>query len=379
MPIQVVTIKGRPNLYLRGTVLGQEVYESTGTADPEIAEAIRIRREAGILKGRVFGQQAVVTFDEAVQSYLKKEPRGAKEREYIDRLMGHWCPGWDARPARPTAEWPRLADLDQVAVDRAIEALVPPRTLTGGRIRQPAPATKARLQDVIVAILNHAARRGWCDRPNLERPGRPRQRTRWLAPAEARRLIAAAREPHRTLVTFLLCTGARLGEAIDLPWDDVDLTHDRVVLRDTKNGTDRIVALPTAAKLALANLKGRSGAVFRRPDGRPYADKERISGGQIKTAWRGIRTRAGLGPDVTPHTCRHSWATWFYGLTRDLLLLQDEGGWLTVAMVTRYTKLMPPALTVEIASVWGEAHPRIGLLPQPCKPRAARKRRTAKT
>lgn len=44
MPLEVKKIPGRTRLYLRGTVLGQSVLETTGTSDPEAAEAISIGR-----------------------------------------------------------------------------------------------------------------------------------------------------------------------------------------------------------------------------------------------------------------------------------------------------------------------------------------------
>ena len=128
----------------------------------------------------------------------------------------------------------------------------------------------------------------------------------------------------RALLHFLLCTGARLSEALDLDWQDVDLAERRAVFRETKNGFDRLAHLPSACVVTLANLPGREGAVFRRPDRQPYADRHRLEGGQIRAGFRGACRRAGLGQDVTPHVLRHSWATWLYALCRDPVLLRDE-------------------------------------------------------
>ena len=111
------------------------------------------------------------------------------------------------------------------------------------------------------------------------------------------------------------------------------------------------------------NVAGhRTGAVFRTDDGSPYADTGRQFGGQIKTGFRSALMRAQLR-EVTPHDLRHTWATWFYALTKDPLLLKAEGGWATLAMVERYAHLMPSGLAGEIRSVWGASHPRIGALP----------------
>ena len=63
-------------------------------------------------------------------------------------------------------------------------------------------------------MLHHAAKRGWCSLPVIERPKAPEGRVRWLTPAEADRLIEACAKHLRPLVIFLLYTGARVGEAL---------------------------------------------------------------------------------------------------------------------------------------------------------------------
>lgn len=137
---------------------------------------------------------------------------------------------------------------------------------------------------MITAIMRHAARRKWCDRPELERIRQPRGRTAWLSPAEASALDAALAPHLRPLCHFILCTGARLAEAIELDWQDVRLGDRLVIFRDTKSGHDRVAHLPDAAVVLLANLPAeadgsRKGRVFRRPDGEAYADKGRQEGG----------------------------------------------------------------------------------------------------
>lgn len=336
--------------YVRGTVRGIRCYETCGTSEPEQAKAYRAKREAELYERALFGARAVVSFKSAALSYLDFEARSERTKDYVNRLVEHFG----------TA---KLATIDQAAADKAVTAIVGDDA---------APATKIRtVYTPLTSVLMHAADRQWCDRPKFRRPSVPKSRTPWLAPEDALRLVDAAAPHLRPLLHFILCTGARLSEALDLDWSDVDLPAAKVIFRETKNGRDRAAALPEAAILTVANLPGRAGKVFRRDDGDPYADRERQEGGQIKTAWRTACKRAGLGrergevflPSITPHGLRHTWATWFYGLTRDPLLLKTEGGWETIAMVERYAHLMPSELVPEINRVWGASHPRIGTLP----------------
>lgn len=68
------------------------------------------------------------------------------------------------------------------------------------------------------------------------------------------------------------------------------------------------------------------------------------SGGQIGKQFAKAVKKAGMDEDViTPHVCRHTWATWFYAQTKDVRRLQDEGGWKSGEW-QRYTKLGTPSL-----------------------------------
>lgn len=219
-----------------------------------------------------------------------------------------------------------------------------------------------------VAVLRHAAMRQWCVPPIVARPQADKGEPRWLTPDEAERLIAAAGKHMRPLVIFLLYTGARAGEALWLDWRNVDLARAHVAFvhsrqadgPKTKTQLSRGVPLHPRVVAALANLPHREGEVFRRPGGKPYARPEKLgdtsAGARIEKAFAGAVERAGLGKrlphpdpkkakagatvletDVTPHVCRHTWATWDYARNRDLGALQKLGGWKTVQMVFRYT------------------------------------------
>lgn len=349
MPLKLRKRKNSPNWYIRGTVRGAPVDESTLTADRAAAEAIRIKREGEALERSVFGAAASATFLEAAVGYLE----GGGDGRFLgswDEALGRWT-GIIGQLAAT-----KLAAIGQGEIERCAKILYPLAS----------PATRNRQAITpIAAVLHHAAERDLCAWRRIRRLEEPRARFTWLRPAEADRLIAGCSPHLAPLVTFLIYTGARLSEAIDLDWAEVDLVGRRVAFLDTKNGTDRGVPLCQRAVVALANIDHRMGRVFRRPDGEPYADKERLEGGQIKTAWRTACRRADLvvpvldehgkpkldarkrpvvKPTVTPHDCRHTWATWLYAESRNLRLLMELGGWRTMQMVTRYAHVNPDHL-----------------------------------
>src|SRR5947209_1531249 len=89
MSLKLVHRKGSNQFYLRGTVRGVSVFETTGTDDPAAAEAIRIRREGELLHQSVFGQSASVSFAEAALSYIED----GGEKRYLggfDDRTGKW-------------------------------------------------------------------------------------------------------------------------------------------------------------------------------------------------------------------------------------------------------------------------------------------------
>lgn len=344
MPLKLCKRPGRATFYVRGTVRGQSVFESTGTDRRNHAEAYRAKREAELYNRSIYGARAVVTFATAVESYLKGEPRHPGQVKLVAKLLEHLGSK-------------RLGEITQSDLDHAYEVLLRPGA---------SPAT--RLRNVLTplrAILEHAARRGWCGRPAFEVPRQPRPRVAYLTPAQASALIEAAAPHLRPLIVFLIGTAARMSEALELDWADIDLAAARVTFQRTKPGKQRRLDLVPSVRAALATLPHREGRVFRpvyprrkRRDeagpqwviGEAFHDSNRTGGGQIKTAWAGACRRANI-QGIRPHDLRHTAASWHYALYRDLLRLQEFGGWYSLKEVQIYAHLLPEHYGAEVA-VW---------------------------
>jgi hypothetical protein len=71
MPLRLNRRKGTVNWYIRGTVRGIAVEESTGTSDRKRAEAYRVKREAEIWDRAVLGPAQTTKFIEAATSYME--------------------------------------------------------------------------------------------------------------------------------------------------------------------------------------------------------------------------------------------------------------------------------------------------------------------
>jgi integrase len=331
MPLKVTRRASNGALTITGTVAGTRIRRRAQSDDPKLAAEEAATIEADFLRAAWHGERrGARSFAEAVTSYLEAAPRTESTKARVRRLL----------LALGTAG---LAEIDQGTIARLKPAVLRPGA---------SPATVSR--GVIVplrAVLRHAHRRGWCDAPVFEIPRRLEGRTRFLLPNEAERPIGAAAPHIRPLLLFLVSTGARMSEAIELEWRDLDLQGSRAIFWRTKTGKRRVAMLPRAVA-ALSALSHRDGPVFRWETTRSrtgtkasrihaYADRGREEGGHIKTAWKGAIRRAGLHHELTPHDLRHTWASWHYALRRDLLALKVEGGWSSVALVERYAHLLP--------------------------------------
>lgn len=355
MPLSVRTRPDTGQLEIYGTVKpagakrGIRIRQRPGSTDPALAAEEARTLEYTLLRTAWHGEKPTARrFGEAVESYVKARHPKPHDLALIKRLFLHFgdCP---------------LASLDQVAVDEARDKL----------LRSPTAASTIRsIIMPLSAILNHAARRGWCSPPRFESPRQSPGRTRFFMPAQVEALTQHAAPHLRPLITFLIGTGCRLGEALKLDWSDVDLRGARVILweGETKSGRRRVVNLLPAAVAALSALPHREGRVFRPGNrhGQITADAYTLTAGgsfQIRTAWGSASRLAGLPgktierikfqAELGPHTLRHSWATWHYAIHKDLLLLKQEGGWASTSQVERYAHLMPAGCEDDIRRVWG--------------------------
>lgn len=308
MPLKVIRRHGSPYWYLRGSFRGELVDESTKVADRGQAETIRAKREGEILHRQVGGAKATATFLEAAVSYMEN----GGERRFLERLVGHFGAT-------------TLGRIGQSEIEAAARKLYPGAS----------PSTVNRqVFTPMSAVMSHAAKRKLGDKPAFERPTQPRGRVRWISYKEADSLIAACAPHLAPLVTFMLYTGCRVGEALALQWRDVNLERAHATFLETKNGDRRGIPLHPRATTALEALRGRDGHVFRTRTGAPYLPKA-DGGGQIKTGFNAACRRAGI-TDFRPHDCRHTWATWHYAKNRDIAALMRLGGWRSTAMVLRY-------------------------------------------
>lgn len=174
------------------------------------------------------------------------------------------------------------------------------------RRRKPvSDGTIAREVVTLRAALRWAVKQKWIAKdPYVEAPASSPPRERWLSRDEAARLLLECRMPHvRLFVALGLYTAARAGALFGLRWEQVDLERGMINF-DAGRGNKRRNPIPIADALRPYLLEARAGATtghVLEHGGKPISS--------IKNGFNAACRRARLD-DVTPHTLRHTAATW---------------------------------------------------------------------
>lgn len=318
MPLRLRKRKGSRNWWLRGTVRGIFVEESTGTDSRPVADAVRVQREAELLNRSVFGAKAAGTWIEAAVSYLETRRPGRSDRRYIEKLNEHWL-------ATP------LARIDQAELDRSAQQIYPKASNETRNRQFYTPAG---------AILHHAAEHGLTDWRKIRRPKLKNPRNRFLPDHAAALLLKHAGPDLKPLLTMLFYTGARIGEAVSLTWGDVDLRRRWLTLDVAKQDEQRGVYIHDALLIELANMtKG--------------TDRDSVFGFTSRwSVYKPLRELCkAVGVKFTPHMARHSFATWLRQQGHDLRKVQEAGRWKDYKSVLRYSHVEAAEVRSAVASL----------------------------
>lgn len=237
--------------------------------------------------GRVGRQSAQDTPLELVLvRYWEKVGKALASRETAKAALGYWS---DFFPG---------ATVSEVTEDRliAFREWLTEAGKSDGYIK--------RIFGVGASALNRAAKHGEISAApyiSLGEDAPPRDRV--LTLAESCALWLATELPHeRMMLALLYGTLARPEAALALRREYVDF--DRRLLTQNPPGrkqTKKYRPVVPVASFLLPWLEAAPGGPLVAWRGKPIAS--------FKTAWRGLRKKAWLGPDVVPKTIRHTMAT----------------------------------------------------------------------
>jgi len=160
------------------------------------------------------------------------------------------------------------------------------------------------------------------------------KRLRFLDVDECKRLISCCPKHLKPIVITALNTGMRRGEILSLKWEQVDLKHGYISLRDTKSGEGRDIPINNTLERLFKEMPHsiESIYVFTGKDGDPYKGVKR----SYNTALRNAEIYG-----ATFHTLRHTFASQLVMASVDLASVQELLGHKSLNMTLRYAHLAP--------------------------------------
>ncbi|MCX7801209.1 MAG: tyrosine recombinase XerC [Fimbriimonadales bacterium] len=225
-----------------------------------------------------------------------------------------------------------------------------------------APTTRARKLASLRAFVRYLRQTGRLDHAPtevLEAPIQRRTLPQVLTLQQASALLdqpPPSRTPLRdaALLELLYGAGLRVGEAVSLDLHDVDLEacQLRVVGKGNK---ERVAFFGQACREALRRYlrqertpPNEGQPLFTNPQGR------RLTARTVQNVVKRWARRAGLPPDVSPHTLRHSFATHLLDGGADLKTVQQLLGHENLSTTQIYTHVSIDRLRQAVE----ESHPR---------------------
>lgn len=160
----------------------------------------------------------------------------------------------------------------------------------------------------------------------------------------------------RALLELMYAAGVRASEVVGVNLQDIDFAESTIMVRG-KGSKQRITLFGGTCKNAL--LDYLSGERVAPSAGDPLftnKDGKRLTTRTVQNVVKRWALRAGLSPEVSPHTLRHSFATHLLDHGADLKSVQQLLGHESLATTQIYTHISIERLKKTV----DEAHPRSG-------------------
>ena len=171
-------------------------------------------------------------------------------------------------------------------------------------------------------------------------------RLKTLSDSDIEKLIAGATNKlTRDLITFLIYTGCRKGEALNLKWDDVDMQNDVIAIKGTKTKYDRYIPISKPLKELLSGIEKKQDCLY-------VFNKNGAKLGDFKKSFHTACKNAGF-KDLHIHDLRHVFASKMVMNGTSLFITGELLGHRTTQMTKRYSHLVPDTLKKAVDEVWG--------------------------
>ena len=159
------------------------------------------------------------------------------------------------------------------------------------------------------------------------------------------------------LLKLMLDTGLRLSEATSLRWKDLDLMSGQLKVVEGKGAKDRILWLPEGDLELLQDWKQRQSEkagksleyVFTAMSAGTLGNK--LDNRYVQDMVKRYAKKAGIEKNVSPHTCRHTFATVLLKQCKNIRIVQKALGHEFVNTSMIYTHIVDDELENEMKNL----------------------------
>ena len=179
----------------------------------------------------------------------------------------------------------------------------------------------------------------------------PEREPRFLSPEEFKSLLRVISDSQmRAIVVLAVCTAMRLGELINLRWNDVDLDRGFIHLKNRdefvlKGRKQRSVPLNKMGAEVLLSLPRLSTFAFAEADG------QKLPWRRVSRKFKAYVRKAGLSEEIHFHTLRHTGASWMVQSNVPISFVKEILGHSNIATTMIYSHSTPAHLRESINTI----------------------------
>ena len=248
-------IRLRGNYYYYDFMIDGKRYKgTTKTGDKKLAENIANTIKTDILRKKHSLPSAInYNFGDVWDNYMKSQMTGLETQKVKKWISIHFLPVFKDK---------KIAEINKDQIEnyqfkRHSEILAIPKN----KDKRESEISFAYLNKEILILsnfFNFCIKKGYLEKNPCAGIKKLNElsRLKTLSDDDIQKLIAGATNKlTRDLITFLIYTGCRKGEALNLKWDDVDLQNDVIAIKGTKTKYDRYIPISKPLKELLGAIE----------------------------------------------------------------------------------------------------------------------------
>ena len=342
------------NIRLRGKfyhydfmIDGKRYKGSTRTGDKKLAENIADTIKADLLRKKHDLPSTVnYLFKEIWEYYISNQKLSSSKETFLskEKSSKHFLPVLKDKNITGITQ----SDVENYQLKRRLEILSMPKN-----INKRESEISFRSANIEIATLSHffnyCIKKGYLDKNPCSGVKKLNElsRIKTLSDEDIEKLInGATNKLTKDLITFLIYTGCRKGEALNLKWDDVDLQNNVISIKGTKTKYDRYIPVSKPLKELLTGIEKKDDCLY-------VFNKNGVKIGNFRKSFLTACKNAGL-KDMHIHDLRHVFASKMVMGGTSLYITGELLGHRTTEMTKRYSHLVPETLKKAVDDIWGK-------------------------